>query len=101
MSKSFYGSICHTDYMESVKSGKFKGVKSEKNGKIYVNVKVWVNDEPDQFGNSATIQLAKKDEFKDEKVNSYIGNLKESERKEPEEITEKDFLDDDDLDLPF
>ena len=101
MSKSFYGSICHTDYMEAVKTGKFKGVKSEKNGKVYVNVKIWVNDEPDQFGNSATIQLAKKDEFKDEKVNSYIGNLKESEYKAPPEPIANDFEDIDDSELPF
>lgn len=28
-----------------------------KNGKTYVNVQIWVNDEPDKFGEHASIQL--------------------------------------------
>ena len=97
MSKSYYGSICHTDYMESLKTGKFKTIKSDKNGKIYVNVNLWINDEPDQFGNIASVQLAKKEEYKGEKLKAYIANLKESEPKVPEEATTSDFEDDDDL----
>lgn len=99
MSKSFYGSMCHSDYMEMLKSGKFKGMKSDKSGKVYVNIQVWENDEPDQFGNSMSIKLVAKDEFKDEKPKSFIANLKVSEAPKPTEPAAEEFNDDDDL--PF
>lgn len=44
-----------------------------KNGKKYINIMVWVNDEPDEFGNHLSIQQKVK---KGEK-RIYIGNGKE------------------------
>lgn len=100
--KMYYGSICHTDYMEMIKTGKFRGQKSEKNGKIYVNVTFWVNEFPDQYGNDGSIKLNLKEEFKDERMNQYIGNVKLHKKAEPEEISTSDFDDDeDDTPLPF
>ncbi len=97
MSKSFYGSICLTDLLNKAKERHEAFTKSEKNGKIYVKVNIWLHDEPDKFDNVAAIQVPAK-----EKENRfYIGNLKESEYKEPE-ITNDDIqnLPEED-DLPF
>lgn len=47
------------------------------NGAKYYNVVVWVNDEPDQFGNDASIQTSvTKEEREGGQKGSYIGNLK-------------------------
>lgn len=44
----------------------------EKNGHKYLNLTVWLNDEPDQYGNDAGIQQhVAKGEAK-----IYLGNLK-------------------------
>lgn len=44
----------------------------EKNGHRYLNLTVWLNDEPDQYGNDAGIQQhTAKGEAK-----IYLGNLK-------------------------
>jgi len=79
MSKKYYGSICFTDLHEALKQGHSAGNKG-KNGKIYVDVNLWINDEKDQYGNDASIQLNAKKDSTDKKL--YIANLKESERKE-------------------
>lgn len=73
MSKLLTGSI------ELTKIDKSKIV--EKNGRKWLNISVWINDDKDQYGNCASIQIsAKNDEPK-----IYIGNLKEFEmnRKTP------------------
>jgi hypothetical protein len=97
MAKNYYGSICLTDLLNKAKEKHEAFAKSEKNGKIYVKVNIWVHDEPDKYDNVAAIQVPAKE--KDNRF--YIGNLKESEYKEPE-ITDDDV---DDLpepnDLPF
>jgi len=50
---------------------------SEKNGKKYLNVVLWINSEPDKFGNSAAIQVGLTKEERAAKVKPlYIGNLK-------------------------
>lgn len=68
MSKLLTGSI------ELTKIDKSKIV--EKNGRKWLNISVWLNDDKDQYGNCASIQIsAKKDEPK-----IYIGNLKEYEQ---------------------
>lgn len=87
MSKNYYGSICFTDLMAKAKEG-HKAFSKGTNGKIYVNVDLWINDNPDQYGNSASIKIDKE---------TYIGNLKESKPKGID--TEKDLLDEETL--PF
>ena len=47
---------------------------------MYADIVVWINDEPDQYGNNASIQenLSKEEREKGVKPN-YIGNLKLAE----------------------
>ena len=72
---SFYGSIDFSKLVEMAKAGNKAFTKNE-NGKIYLNVKVWVNDELDKYGNVASFQSAFKGAEKEDKF--YFGNLKES-----------------------
>lgn len=93
---SYYGSIDFTKLVEMAKAGNKAFTKNE-NGKIYLNVKVWVNDELDKFGNVASFQSAFKGAQKEDKF--YFGNLKESTPIE-EEVTAND-VDIEVSDLPF
>lgn len=93
---SYYGSIDFTKLVEMAKSGNKAFTKTE-NGKIYLNVRVWVNDELDKFGNCASFQSNFKGATKEDKF--YFGNLKESTPIE-EEITPED-VNIDVSDLPF
>ena len=67
-----------------------KFFKSEKTGNIYADVTIWVNDEPDQYGNHISIQQStKKDEDK-----IYLGNAKEyvsETQTESAEVKENDL----------
>jgi len=75
MAQSFYGSIDFTKLIEQAKAGNKAFTKTE-NGKIYLNVRVWVNDEVDTYGNIASFQSNFKGAQKEDKF--YFGNLKES-----------------------
>jgi hypothetical protein len=92
---SYYGSIDFTKLMEQAKAGN-KAFSKNENGKIYLNVRVWVNDELDKFGNVASFQSNFKGATKEDKF--YFGNLKESTPIE-EAVTADDVLDVDSL--PF
>ena len=71
MSKLLTGSI------ELTKIDKTKIV--EKDGRKWLNIAVWINENKDNYGNIANIQInTKKDEPK-----IYIGNLKEFEQNKP------------------
>lgn len=83
---SFYGSIDFSKLVEMAKAGNKAFTKNE-NGKIYLNVKVWVNDELDKFGNVASFQSAFKGAQREDKF--YFGNLKESTPTE-EKVTAND-----------
>ncbi len=91
--KSYYGSIDFSKLMEQAKAGN-KAFSKNENGKIYLNVKVWVNDELDKFGNCASFQSSFKGAQKEDKF--YFGNLKESTTV-VEAVEENDLLDLDDL----
>lgn len=55
-----------------------KDGKPFSNGAKYYNVVVWINDEPDQYGNTASIQSSvSKEEREQGQKGSYIGNLKD------------------------
>jgi hypothetical protein len=75
MATGFYGSIDFSKLMEQAKAGNKAFTKSE-NGKIYLNVRVYVNDEVDKYGNIASFQSNFKGATKEDKF--YFGNLKES-----------------------
>jgi hypothetical protein len=104
MSKLLYGSMCLSDLSEQFKAGHPAFSKSEKNGKIYVNVTVWVNDEADQYGNHAALQLSKPKDSDMKPI--YFGNLKMHQQQANVGIQQSapsaptSVADDDDL-LPF
>jgi len=75
MAQSYYGSIDFSKLIEQAKSGNKAFTKSE-NGKIYLNVRMYVNDEVDKFGNIASFQSNFKGAGKEDKF--YFGNMKES-----------------------
>jgi len=85
MSKLLYGSLDFTKLLELAKSGN-KAFSKASNGKIYLNVNVWINDEKDNYGNDASVQITFKDATKEEKV--YCGNLKVSEQQSPKPLEE-------------
>lgn len=90
---SYYGSIDFTKLLEQAKAGSKAFTKSE-NGKIYLNVRVWVNDQKDAYGNDASFQATFKDAPKEQKF--YFGNLKESTPID-QDIAPSDIPDIDDL----
>mgnify|MGYP000656251367 CR=1 FL=1 len=100
--KFYTGSICLTDILENAKAGHSSFSRSEKNQKVYFNVKMWVNEDADQYGNHAQLLLNQKPDKEQDKI--YIGNFKLSEKKEPTEMTTREItematqIDDD---LPF
>ena len=72
MSKLYSGSICLTDIPKE------KITTSEKNGKKYLNINIWVNDEVDNYGNLGSIQVSQTKDEREAKVKKvYIGNFKE------------------------
>jgi len=90
---SYYGSIDFTKLIEQAKDGN-KAFSKNENGRIYLNVRVWVNDELDKYGNVASFQSNFKGATKEDKF--YFGNLKESTPTE-EAVTAQDIPDVDDL----
>lgn len=100
-SKLYSGSVCLSDLIEHAKK-QHSAFNKAKNGKIYANVAVWLNDEADQFGNHISVQLSSKKEVRESEGKIYIGNAKLFEKDVPVPLTEGDatFLPETD-DLPF
>jgi hypothetical protein len=98
MSKLLYGSLDFSKLLELAKSGN-KAFSRAENGKIYLNLNVWINDEKDKFGNSASMQTSFKDAMKEDKV--YFGNLKISEAPAPKPLEENNSEVPGDDDLPY
>lgn len=100
MSKLLTGSINYDTLLEALKTGMINAQKGE-NGVRYVNINVWINDEPDQYKNDGSIQLQFKKEYAHEKK-IYLGNLKFYTPK-VQEASADDFAkdEDEDDDLPF
>lgn len=96
MSNSFYGSIDFSKLIEEAKKGNKAFIKSEKNGRIYLNVQVFIKDEVDSYGNSMAVRSTYKGATKEDKF--YFGNLKPSEEQE-QPIVDNDIPDSGDL--PF
>lgn len=81
------------------------------NGAKYLNVVIWINDEADQYGNNASIQISQSKEEREAGGKAiYIGNLKfpqsrdnepTSAKKESFEQVADDFLAQVADDLPF
>ncbi len=74
----------YTGSIDLNKIDKSKVVTTDKNGKPfengakYLNIVLWINDEADQYGNNASIQVSQTKEEKEAKQKvTYLGNLKE------------------------
>jgi hypothetical protein len=78
MSQFLTGSICLDDLLAALRAGHSAFSRSEKNGKVYVSIKEWVNDDADQYGNHASIQLnsTKTASAEEQAKKIYLGNLK-------------------------
>jgi len=85
-----WGSICVSDVDKS------KLMKSEKNGKLYLPVTVWLDlDSPDKYDNVMAIQIAQSKEERDKKEKAvYLGNFKLAATEAPATVKDTD-------DLPF
>jgi len=95
MSQLFNGSICLSDILKE------KVTTSEKNGKKYLNINIWLNDEPDQYGNSLSINISQSAEEREQKAKKvYIGNAKKYEARQTAAPLPTPKLEDTN-DLPF
>ena len=91
MARRFYGSI------DVTKISKEKLIKGKKG--TYAPLTIWLNDEPDQFGNSLSIQENLSKEERDEgKKATYLGNLKEADG---QAAPQQAAADNENEDLPF
>jgi hypothetical protein len=100
MSKLLGGSLCLTDINANARIGHSAFTKAA-NGKIYFNVNIWLNDEADKYGNTASVQLNSKKELRDQEGKIYIGNAKPVEAAQPEPLAAGDSGLPEDDDLPF
>lgn len=100
MSKLFTGSICYTDLVAAAK-GAHSSFSRADNGKIYANIAIWVNEEPDKYGNEISLQLNSNKDVEEDKV--YFGRAKAAKKKEirPISLEEAKSASSDDDDLPF
>lgn len=97
------GSICLTDLLAHARAQHSAFTKSAANGKIYVSIKMWDNEEPNQHGQHISVQLNPSVDAGESEKGIYIGNLKHVERKGPQPISEADMeeIPASDDDLPF
>jgi hypothetical protein len=99
--QSYYGSIDVTTLLKQANLPHSAFVRAGKEKKAFAQITVWVNDEPDQYGNSLSIKLQSKDAAAQAvEGNIYLGNLKKSEPKAPEPL-EADAGLGDGSDFPF
>lgn len=75
MSEFFTGSICIDTLSQAMKDKQTAFVKG-KNNKTYCNIIVWVNDKPDEYGNTMSIQLNGRKDAKELEGKVYLGNCK-------------------------
>lgn len=89
MSTLINGSICLTDLVDQAQKG-HSAFSRGKNGKVYVSITEWINDEPDQYGNDCSFQLNSKKEKKESEGKVYIGHGKKSAGSGGEPVTQKE-----------
>jgi hypothetical protein len=87
-SELFYGSVCVTDLIEQAKKG-HSGFTKGNNGKVYGAINIWLNPEPDKFGNIISLQLQSVKEKRDAEGKIYIGNAKRADN-QPRPINNND-----------
>jgi len=82
MNQSFYGSIDVTKLLEELKA-KHSGFYKGSNGKVYANCTIWLNEQPDKFGNVVSVKINPSKDKKDIEKAFYLGNLKKSDGPKP------------------
>lgn len=103
-SKLFSGSICISDLLEQLRKPHSAFTKSPKNDKIYANILIWENMNPDEDWKTISLQLNSTKEMKEQEGKIYIGNASPMKSKDPVPLTEaeaKSFIDNAPNDLPF
>lgn len=101
--QSYYGSIDVTTLLKQANLPHSAFVRAGKDKKVFAQITVWVNEEADQYDNYVSIKLNSKDaETAKQEGNIYLGNLKKSVAKGPEQLEQgaEDIPQDTD-DLPF
>jgi hypothetical protein len=88
--QNFFGSICITDLVEKAKE-RHSAFSKAKNGKIYANVSMWVNEEEDKFGNLVSLAINPSKERKDVDKKVYFGNLKKGKEIGKAPISDNDL----------
>lgn len=101
MAQLFTGSICLSDLIDMAKRQHSAYTKAQSNGKIYVNVKIWLNDEPDKYNNIIGLQLNSSKDKKETEPAFYIGNARRVEVTAPQPISASDVSNLSEDDLPF
>lgn len=101
--QSYYGSIDVTTLLKQANLPHSAFIRAGKENKAFAQITVWVNEEPDQYGNSVSIKLNSKDaETAKLEGAIYLGNLKKSEAKPPAPLEGgAEDIPQDDSDLPF
>ena len=90
MSTLYNGSICVSDIPKDK-------LTQAKNGKLYLNLDLWINDEKDQYGNIGSVSVRQSKEQREAKEKkTYIGNFKPLEKQVSEAPSQEAFDD-----LPF
>lgn len=89
MSKLLGGSICLTDLVANAQIG-HSAFSKGKNGKVYFNFNMWINDKKDQFDNDASLLLNSKKDMRDSEGKIYIGNAKFVEAAEAPPLEQND-----------
>jgi hypothetical protein len=75
MSNRINSSLCLTDLRDKCDEG-HSAFTQAANGKIYVNITTWINDEPDKFGKDVSHQLNSKQDQREAEGKVYVGNGK-------------------------
>jgi hypothetical protein len=91
----FGGSIDVTAFMDMLNKKHSAFSRSVKNNKVYANIVVWKNANPDEFGNSISIQLSSVKEKREvEKATfgkGYIGNAKIIQTQQNKPVADRDL----------
>lgn len=99
MSELFLGSIDLSKINKADIVTTDKNGKPFENGAKYLNLALWLNDEPDKYGNHLAIKAGKKDQ------SYYIGNAKKYQKEGQQNVTSdpvpNSYGGDDSDELPF
>lgn len=96
--KFYTGSIDFSKLLEEAKKGNQAFQKSQKNGKIYLNIGIWVNEEANEHGQHLSLTGSYKNE-NGALEKFYFGNAKLYVSPKPEQPNANDIPEEDDL--PF